>query len=130
MNNEQAITYLQTFFVDRRQDRHTHIVREALNSCTEGFNFTTQSIRRALTPPPGTTIDNTIESFMHNLQPHTQTLKACLCESDIDPRILVKGLRCDPFQNANKKMTEIMELLATTAERFSDHAQDIIRNMQ
>lgn len=143
-NNEDAYIYLQRFFVDRRVDRHTPIVRDAFNSCT-GMNFTTQRLRQALTPTPGTNVDNTIDSFTRHIQPSNQNLKACLCESDIDERILERGLKCDPFilalrneydglakvdlEKVLKKQRQTKQMMSEISKILHDTAMSVIRKI-
>lgn len=126
--------HLQRFFVDRRVDWHTPIYVEAFNSCTPGLNFTLQSLRDSLTPARGTTVDDTIESFMRYLGSHRDNLKSCLCRSDIDIRILRGGLGCDEtalaFRDAARRGEEVQKLMGNVLRNSSETQRAIIRNMK
>ena len=131
---EEDKRHLQRFFVDRRVDRHTPIYVEAFNSCTPGINFTLQSLRDSLTPARGTTVDDTIELFMRHLGSHRDNLKACLCRSDIDIRILRGGLGCDEtalaFRDAARRGEERQKAMGGILRTIDEARRNTFRNMK
>ena len=120
IDTEELYQYLQTFFVDRRIDRHTPIVLDAFNSCTD-MTFTTQNLIEALTPTPGTTIHDTLILFMAHIQVITLDVKQCLCtESNIDLRIKRGGLNCKTVNHDSLNLQQLLSEQQQELQRMSN----------